>query len=58
MPAVPVIASGPSGAALAQYAELKARVHDTLILGQQRIDAARVLTYWRTGWLLRTHIQL
>ena len=43
---------------LAEYAELKARVRETLILGQQRIEAAKVITYWRTGWAIRTHIAL
>ena len=47
-----------SDAALAQYAELKTRVRETLILGQQRIEAARVSTYWRTGWYIQTHIKL
>ena len=32
-------------AALAEYATLKARVREGLIVGQQRIEAARVLTY-------------
>ena len=45
-------------AALGEYAELKARVRETLILGQQRIEAAKVITYWRTGWCIRAHIAL
>ena len=40
----------------ATYAQLKARVRETLILGQQRIEAARVITYWRTGWHIQTHL--
>ncbi len=56
----PPIAVRPSAsdAALAAYAELKARVREALILGQQRIEAAKVITYWRTGWYIRTHIKL
>ena len=45
-------------AGLGEYATLKARVRETLILGQQRIEAAKVITYWRTGWYIRTHIRL
>ncbi|MBI3324748.1 MAG: thermonuclease family protein [Candidatus Omnitrophica bacterium] len=45
-------------AALADYARLKAAVRETLILGQQRIEAARVTTYWRTGWAIRAHLAL
>ncbi len=45
-------------AALAEYATLKARVREALIVGQQRIEAAKVITYWRTGWYIQTHIAL
>ena len=45
-------------AELGEYATLKERVRETLILGQQRIEAARVSTYWRTGWYIQTHIKL
>ena len=45
-------------AALGEYATLKARVRETLVLGQQQIEAARVITYWRTGWYIQTHIRL
>lgn len=45
-------------AQLTDYAELKAQVRVTLVLGQQQIEAAKVLTYWRTGWAIRTHITL
>lgn len=51
----PLLTTTPT---LATYADLKARVRETLVLGQQRIEAARVLTYWRTGWLIRTHLTL
>ena len=44
--------------ALAEYATLKEHVRETLILGQQRIEAAKVVTYWRTGWYIQTHIRL
>lgn len=50
------VAVQATGAAPATYAELKARVRETLILGQQRIEAARVVTYWRTGWHIQTHL--
>ena len=43
---------------LAEYAQLKARVRETLVLGQQRIEEARVFTYWRAGWYIRTHVAL
>ena len=45
-------------AALGEYATLKERVRETLILGQQRIEAARITTYWSTGWYIQTHIRL
>ena len=47
-----------SDAALAEYAELKARVREALILGQQRIETAKVTTYWRTGWYIQAHLKL
>ena len=45
-------------AELGEYATLKARVRETLVLGQQQIEAAKVTTYWRTGWYIQTHIRL
>ena len=47
-----------NGTTLAEYATLKARVRETLILGQQQIEAAKVITHWRTGWCIQTHIRL
>src|SRR3990167_5118565 len=44
--------------ALSEYAVLKAQVREALVVGQARIEQARVLTYWRTGWAIRTHIRL
>jgi endonuclease YncB( thermonuclease family) len=44
--------------AVQDYAQLRKLVHEALILGQQRIEAARVLTYWRTGWYIRAHVAL
>ncbi|HXV27761.1 MAG TPA: hypothetical protein VD913_02230, partial [bacterium] len=40
---------------MAEYAELKRRVKETLILGQQRIEQEKVRTYWETGKLIREH---
>ena len=57
VPPAPMPMSAPD-AAPADYAQLKARVRETLILGQQRIEAARVITYWRTGWAIRAHLAL
>ena len=42
--------------ALAGYAELRRRVRETLLGGQQRIEEARVGTYWETGWWIKEHI--
>jgi len=38
-----------------QYPALLKRVRETLLLGQQRIEQARVETYWRTGKLIHEH---
>ncbi len=46
--------SGP----LASYAELRRRVRETLLWGQQRIEEERVRTYWDTGWWVKEHILL
>jgi len=42
----------------ASYAELRRRVHETLLLGQQKIEEARVQTYWETGWWIKEHLLL
>ena len=57
-PAAARTTASPPEVPLAEYAQLKARVRETLVLGQQRIEAARVITYWRTGWYIQTHIKL
>ena len=43
--------------ATASYAVLLDKVQKTLILGQQKIEAAKVLTYWKTGQLIDRHIR-
>ncbi|MCM8776285.1 MAG: hypothetical protein NC930_08075 [Candidatus Omnitrophica bacterium] len=37
---------------LAAYPSLKKRVQKVLLGGQQRIEADKVRTYWKTGWLI------
>lgn len=39
------------------YAALRKRVEETLLLGQQEIEEAKVLTYWNTGQLIDRHIR-
>ena len=39
------------------YAALRKKVEETLLLGQQRIEEAKVLTYWKTGQLIDQHIR-
>ena len=47
----------PTDVALAKdYPTLRKKVHDTLLLGQQRIEEAKVLTYWQAGKLISDHI--
>jgi len=43
---------------LAAYGELKRRVRETFILGQQKIEQEKVRTYWKTGWVINEHIRL
>lgn len=38
------------------YSHLLTKVKQTLIEGQQRIEAARVRTYWETGRLINSHV--
>lgn len=40
----------------ASYVQLLKRVRQTLIEGQQRIEAERVRTYWETGRLIHGHV--
>ncbi len=40
------------------YAELKRGVEETLLAGQQRIERARLETYWLTGRLVHDHLEL
>ena len=40
------------------YAELKKRVQETLLLGQEKIEREKVRTYWETGRLINHHILL
>ncbi|MCM8776060.1 MAG: DUF1016 N-terminal domain-containing protein [Candidatus Omnitrophica bacterium] len=40
----------------ASYTELRRRVHETLFLGQRRIEETRVWTYWVTGWWIREYL--
>ena len=39
-----------------EYSLLRRKVEETLLLGQQRIEAAKVQTYWQTGKLIHEHI--
>ena len=39
------------------YPTLRKQVHSTLLLGQQKIEQAKVQTYWRTGRLIQEHIR-
>jgi len=40
----------------ATYADLKRRVQETLLIGERRIEEAKVLTYWTTGRLIHEHV--
>lgn len=42
--------------ALTTYAALRDKVRQTLLLGQQKIEQARVQTYWQTGLHIHEHI--
>ena len=42
---------------LKDYPALKRRVQETLLLGQKKIEEARVETYWQTGKLIDDHIR-
>ncbi|OGX11480.1 MAG: hypothetical protein A2351_04415 [Omnitrophica bacterium RIFOXYB12_FULL_50_7] len=45
-------------ALLTSYAALRKKVKETLLLGQQRIEAAKVRAYWETGCFINQHIQV
>ncbi len=38
------------------YSTLRRKVEETLLTGQQKIEKAKVQTYWMTGKLIQTHI--
>ena len=40
------------------YAELRRGVAEMLFEGQRAVERAKVLTYWRTGWLINAHVLL
>ena len=40
------------------YAELRRGVEDALLVGQRRIEQAKLETYWRTGRLVHEHLEL
>ncbi len=42
---------------VATYAALKSKVRATLLLGQRKIEEAKVQTYWDTGRYINQHIQ-
>ena len=42
---------------VATYAALKVKIRETLLLGQQRIEKAKVRTYWETGRSINQHVQ-
>jgi endonuclease YncB( thermonuclease family) len=41
---------------VSSYAALKKRVHETLLLGQRRIEQEKLKTYWQTGKLIYDHV--
>ena len=41
---------------ISSYAALRNKVRETLLLGQQKIDQARVQTYWQTGRDINEHV--
>jgi hypothetical protein len=43
---------------VATYAELRRRVKETLILGQQRIEREKVRTYWETGRQINEYLEV
>lgn len=45
-----------SAAPALSYAELRRRVRETLLWGQQAVEEARVRTYWETGWWIKEHL--
>ena len=40
------------------YAELRRRVHETLLHGQQKIEREKVRTYWETGSYINLHVRI
>mgnify|MGYP001552055722 FL=1 len=38
------------------YAVLRRAVADALLEGQHRVDAAKLRTYWETGWYIKEHL--
>jgi len=38
------------------YVLLRNQVKETLVLGQRKIEQAKVQTYWRTGWLIDRYL--
>jgi endonuclease YncB( thermonuclease family) len=39
------------------YAALRKKVEETLLLGQRKIEEAKVLTYWQTGRLINAYLR-
>ncbi len=52
------MAAEDSALAIETYRGLVKRVRETLILGQQRIEALKVETYWLTGRDINEHVRL
>ena len=42
---------------LANYVTLRDKVRETLLLGQQKIEEAKVRTYWETGRLINEYLR-
>jgi endonuclease YncB( thermonuclease family) len=40
------------------YAALRNKVRETLLLGQRKIDQARIQTYWTTGHYINQHVRV
>jgi micrococcal nuclease len=43
---------------VASYAALRKKIEETLLLGQRKIDQARIQTYWTTGHYINQHIRV
>ena len=42
--------------ALTTYAALRKKVEETLVLGRQKVEETKVLTYWQTGRIINQYL--